>query len=88
MVLVLNGNEEKAYSGIIGSETTFSPDSRTIAYLAEEAGKRFVVVNAHEGERHDTVIRGSRVAFDGDRVLHYLALEGTAIMLMEVELAD
>jgi Tol biopolymer transport system component len=80
-LVVVDADEGKRYDGVSGP--VFSPDSKSVAYLAKRGDKWFVVVNGTEGKQYDSVLG---VTFDSDNALHYLALSGNAVYLVEEKL--
>jgi len=62
---------------------TVSPDSQRVAYVAQVGDKQFVVVDEREGKPYDGIVRGGRIIFDSADRLHYLALKGADIYLVE-----
>ena len=83
--VVVDGREEKQYDGIGEGNLIFSLDSRRVAYAAEVSKKGFVVVDGREGEQYDGIVTlgGGRIIFDSADSLHYLALRGADIYLVE-----
>ena len=57
-----------------------------MAYTARVGDKRFVVVDGEEGKQYDGILKGSRIVFDSPESLHYLALKGMSIYLVEQKL--
>jgi len=89
---VLDGQEGKQYDSVGADTLVFSPDSQHVAYTAlittgtvEITNKWLVVVDEEEGKQYDQIIsRGGRgVIFDSNESLHYLALDGINIYLVE-----
>jgi hypothetical protein len=66
----------------------FSPDSRRIAYWARRGNKWLVVVDGLEGRQYDGFLRGSNVVFDGPRSLHALAVLGSEVLRVKMELVE
>jgi ankyrin repeat protein len=79
--VVLDGYEGKQYDGI--GNIIFSPNSKRVAYAAQIGDKQVVVVDAKEGKRRDGISLEGRIVFDSPDSLHYLALIGNAIYLVE-----
>ena len=82
---VVDGKEGKQYDGIIET-IIFSSDSRHVAYEAESGNKWFIVVDGKEGKQYDGFIAarfGGKVVFDTPDSLHYLAIKGSSIYLVE-----
>jgi hypothetical protein len=84
--VVVDGKEDKRYDGC--SILIFSPDSQRVAYRATAGNKRFVVVDGKEGKPYDDIVNrgGGRIVFDSSDSLHYLALKGNGIYLVEERL--
>ena len=83
--VVVDGKEEKQYDGIGEGTPIFSPDSKRVAYAAQVGNKRFVVVDGKEEKQYDGIVTigGGRIVFDSSDSLHYLALKGKGIFLVE-----
>jgi len=81
--VVVDGKEEKQYDGIMKSTPIFSPDSRRVVYAVKAGNKWFVVINGKEGKQYNGLVRGGRIVFDSPDSLHYLALKGSSIYLVE-----
>ena len=62
-----------------------SPDSKRVAYAAGVGDKWFVVVDGKEEKQYDGIVTigGGRIVFDSSDSLHYLALKGKGIFLVE-----
>ena len=89
-LLVLDGKEANKYDSIGQcspgqSSLVFSPDSRRVAYAANLDNKWFPVVDGQQGNQYDTIINvgGGKIVFDSPNRLHYLALRGNGIYLVE-----
>ena len=65
----------------------FSSNGKRIAYGAKRGKERFVVVIGKEGRPYDAVVAlgESRIVFDSSSSLHYFALKGDDIYLVEVK---
>ena len=63
-------------------------DSQRVAYEAIVSDKRIVVVDGKEGEQYDTIAYTERgaIIFDSAESLHYLAIKGNLIYLVEEEI--
>ena len=83
--VVVDGKEEKRCDGIGEGTLTFSPDSQRVAYVAGVGNKWSVVVDGQEGNQYDGVIvlGGGRIIFDSPDSLHYFAVKGASIHLVE-----
>lgn len=81
--VIVDGKEEKKYDDIRKRTLTFNPDSKRFAYVAAARNKQLVVVDGKEGTRYDDMAPGSAVIFDSPNSLHYLALKGNNIYLVE-----
>jgi len=80
--------EGKEYDGIFKNSLIFSSDGNQVAYAAVMISpivgpKCFVVVNGKEGKQYDNIIRQGGIIFDSPDSLHYLALKGSDIYLVE-----
>jgi len=84
-VIVVDGKEGKQYDGIATPGPIFSPDSKHLAYAIVSGSKSFVIVDGKEGKRYNGIINfgGGRIVFDSADSLHYLALKGTGIYLVQ-----
>ncbi len=62
-----------------------SPDNTRVAYTAQDGNKEFVVVDGKEEKQYDGIITfvGGRIVFDSPDTLHYLAVKGNRIYLIE-----
>ena len=62
-----------------------SSDSKRVAYVAQVGNKWFVVVDGDEGKQYDSVVTigGGGIVFDSPDRLHYLAMKGNSIYLVE-----
>lgn len=80
--VVVDGKEEKKYD-FIGGGLIFSPDSKRVAYGAKEGDKWFVVVDGKDEYDGIVTIGGGRIIFDSPNSLHYLAMQGSSIYLVE-----
>ena len=80
--VVVHGTEEKPYDGIAGPPI-FSSDSQRVAYVARVGDRWFMVVDGKETKPYDGIVRGGRIIFDSADRLHYLALKGADIYLVE-----
>lgn len=78
--VIVDGKEEKRYDEI--SKLNFSPDGKLVAYAAKSGDKWFVVVDGKEEKQYDSIL-GTRIIFDTDSSLHYLAQNGNKIYLVE-----
>ena len=82
--VIVDGAKGKPYDGIGKSTPIFSPDSKRLAHTAEVGGKQLVVVNGKESERYDGSLAGSRLVFDSNDNLHYLAVKnGNEVYLVQ-----
>ena len=86
VVAVVDGKEGKGYDDIVG--LVFSPDGRRIAYAAKEGAKQFVVVDGKEERGYDAIVgdRQELVVFDSDDSLHYLAVRGGGLYIIEMSM--
>jgi hypothetical protein len=80
-LVVVDGKEEEPYDGI--GTLIFSLDSQRVAYGAQVGDKWFVVVDGKEEKPYDGIVRGGSIIFDSADSLHYLALKGADIYLVE-----
>lgn len=83
--VVVDGEEGKHYGNIKRGSTIFSPNSKYVAYVAEEGTKQFVVVDGEEGKHYDDIITtgGGRIIFDSPDSFHYLSLKDNSVYLVE-----
>ncbi len=87
-VLVVDGVEQKEkYENIGMSTLVFSPDSKHVAFVAKAGDKLTVVVDGKPGKIYDGVVAsmlfGGNVSFRADGTLHYVAIEGENVLLVE-----
>ncbi len=67
----MDGVAQKAYDHIVLASFSFSPDSKRVAYAAEQDGKAFVVVDGVEGKRYSRIAqRPILFSRDGKRVFY------------------
>jgi len=71
------------FSSVIEESIRVSPDSQRVAYAAGIGKKQFVVVDGKEEKQYDAIVRGGLVVFDSFDSLHYLAVKGNSIYLVE-----
>jgi hypothetical protein len=83
--VVVDRKEEKQYDGIGQGSPLFSPDSKRVAYGARVGNKWCVVVDRKEEKHYDGIVtkREGSIIFDSAESLHYLALIGKDIYLVE-----
>src|SRR6056297_1965200 len=83
--VVIDGKEQKRYDGILAGTPIFSPDGKRVAYGAIEGDKWFVVVDGEKQKEYDALIAigGGDIVFNKPNNLHYLALKGRSIYLVE-----
>jgi uncharacterized membrane protein len=62
-----------------------SPDSKRVAYEAQVGNNWFVVVDGKEEKQYDGIVTigEGRIIFDSADSIHYLALKGNKIYLVE-----
>jgi hypothetical protein len=77
---IVDGVEGKHYDAAGG--LVFSPDSQRLAYFAQAGDDWFVIVGGIEGKHYSGLSQGS-IAFDSASSLHYLALDGSKVYLVE-----
>ena len=85
-LVAVDGKEEvERYNGIGAGSLTFSPDSECVAYAARTGRKISVVINGKEGKKYDNIslLRGGKIIFDSPDSLHYFALAGDDVYLVE-----
>ena len=71
--VIVNGKEGKAYAQVRGDSILFGPDKKTMAYVAGDGNKNFVVVDGVEGALYDGV---DELRFSSKSVLAYRARRG------------
>ena len=83
--VVVDEKEEKQYDDIGQGSPLFSPDSKRVAYGARVGNKWCVVVDRKEEKQYDGIVtkREGSIIFDSAESLHYLALIGNDIYLVE-----
>jgi hypothetical protein len=80
--IVVDGKEGKAYTQVRGDSVIFSADKKSMAYVAGNGNKNFVVLDGVEGPAFDDVFDlrfspvGSRLAYGARRGLEYFIVEG------------
>jgi hypothetical protein len=59
-------------------------DSQHVAYAARVDDSQFVVVDGKEGKQYNKILgEGVKITFDSPDSLHYLALKGNSVYLVE-----
>jgi len=86
--IVVDGVEGKQYDNTGVGSLIFSPDSQLVAYAAVLGNKWYMVVDKDEGKEYDVIIMagGGRIVFDSPNSLHYLAMKGSGVYLVEEEI--
>jgi Tol biopolymer transport system component len=84
--VVVDGKEQKKYDEV--PSLIFSPDSKHLAYVAFRDKKQFVVLDGVEGKQYDGIFKVGGVGiakfiFDSPDALHYLAVNGNSLYLVE-----
>jgi hypothetical protein len=80
--IVVDGKEGKAYTQVRGDSVVFSMDKKSMAYVAGDGNKNFVVLDGVEGPAFDDVFDlrfspvGSRLSYGARRGLEYFVVEG------------
>ena len=80
--IVVDGKEGKAYTQVRGNSVVFSADRNSMAYVAGDGNKNFVVVDESEGPAFDDIYDlrfspvGSRLAYGARRGLEHFVVEG------------
>jgi len=79
--IVVDGKEGKAYTQVRGDSVVFSADKKTMAYVAGDGNKNFVVLDGKEGPPFDDIYDlrfspvGSRLAYGARRGLEHFIVE-------------
>ena len=80
--MVVDGKEGKAYAQVTGDSVVFSADKKSMAYVAGDGNKNFVVLDGKEGPAFDQVAdlrfspAGSVLAYRARRGLEHFVLVG------------
>ncbi len=80
--IVVDGKEGKAYTQVRGDSVVFSADKKSMAYVAGDGNKNFVVLDGKEGPAFDDIFDlrfspvGSRLAYGARRGLEYFVVQG------------
>lgn len=80
--IVVAGKEGKAYTQVKGDSVVFSSDKKSMAYVAGDGNKNFVVLDGVEGTHFDEIYDlrfspvGSRLAYGARRGLEHFVVEG------------
>ena len=84
--MVVDGKEGKAYAQVTGDSVVFSADKKSMAYIAGDGNKNFVVLNGMEGPAFDQVAdlrfspTGSVLAYRARRGLeHFVLVDGNSM---------
>ena len=84
--MVVDGKEGKAYAQVTGDSIIFSADKKSMAYIAGDGNKNFVVLNGKEGPAFDKVAdlrfspAGSLLAYRARRGLeHFVLMDGKSM---------
>ncbi|MBX3411736.1 MAG: PD40 domain-containing protein [Pirellulales bacterium] len=82
--IVDNGQPGKSYTDILGG-FVFSDDNQRVAYVALDGEKQKLIVNGVEGQPYDEIInfQGGKIHLDPNGALHYIALQGDELVLVE-----
>ena len=82
---VLDGEEGKQYNGFERDSHVFSPDNKHLAYAAEANKKWLLVMDGKEIGQFDAIVAnaGGKIIFDSSDRLHFLAIRGNSIYLIE-----
>jgi len=80
--IVVDGKEGKAYTQVTGDSVIFSPDKKSMAYIAGDGNQNFVVLDGAEGAKFDEIYDlrfspvGSRLAYGARRGLEHFVVDG------------
>lgn len=80
--IVVDGKEGKAYTQVKGDSVIFSPDKKSMAYVAGDLNQNFVVLDGAEGAKFDEIYDlrfspvGSRLAYGARRGLEHFVVDG------------
>ncbi|HJM63261.1 MAG TPA: hypothetical protein QGF50_06080 [Roseibacillus sp.] len=80
--IVVDGKEGKAYTQVTGDSVIFSADRKSMAYVAGDGNKNFVVLDGAEGAKFDEIYDlrfspvGSRLAYGARRGLEHFVVDG------------
>jgi hypothetical protein len=84
--MVVDGKQGKAYAQVTGDSVVFSADKKSMAYIAGDGSKNFVVLNGMEGPAFDQVAdlrfspAGSVLAYRARRGLeHFVLVDGKSM---------
>jgi hypothetical protein len=86
--VVVDGIQSIRYQLVDVGNPIFSPDSKHFAYWAAPAsGKWHVFVDKAYSDAYDEPVFGSKLVFDGPDTLHALAVRGSEMFRVEIEIA-
>ena len=80
--IVVDGKEGKAYTQVKGDSVIFSPDKKSMAYVAGDGSQDFVVLDGAEGAKFDAIYDlrfspvGGGLAYGARRGLEHFVVDG------------
>ena len=86
--IVIDDREFTPCDVIAQDSLAFSPDGRHAAWAEQRAQKWVVVVDGQDAKEYDSVLRGSKLLWDGPRSFHLLAEHDFELFLVKVQLAE
>jgi len=78
---VVDGKDMEQYDGT--GALIFSPDSKSVLYMAGKNNKWFVVIDSKEGKAYDHLFLQTGIIFDSPESLHFLSVTGDNLYLVE-----
>ena len=80
-----DGKESETYNDIYC--IAFSPGQQAMAYAARNSNREFVVIDGIPGKEYEAILGQGEIVFDSGNLLHYMALRGDNIYLVEETLS-
>ncbi len=73
------------YDSIADNTPIFSPDGKRLAYVAQKGGQWVAVLDGIESTPYDAIFTqyGSTLVFDSNTAIHYIALRGILLVMVE-----
>ena len=86
--VIVDGQKIGPYDFVAEAPIAFSTDSLNFAFAAMRGERWTVVVNGESGELYDGIVTdfGAKVIFDAPNHLHYIAVSGDEIILVDEDL--
>ena len=88
-IIVDNGKPLESHDGAV-DQYFFSDDESLLAYIAAIGEEEMVLINGAPGNKYETIMTmgGGSVIFDGIEKMHYMAIKGGKLLLVEEQLGQ